>query len=214
MLLKEILLPALWDTIYMVVLATIFSTIIGFILAILLVVTEKTGLRPNKAIFNILDFTINVLRSFPFIILMIAIFPFTKFIVGKSIGTTAAIVPLTIGAAPFAARVIQSALKEVDPGVIEAAKSFGASNFQILYKVMIKEAMPSIIMGITLTIINLIGYSAMAGAIGGGGLGDVAIKYGYYRFRTDIMIYTVLILIVLVQLLQSLGYVIYKSLNK
>ena len=214
MLLKEILLPALWDTIYMVVLATIFSTIIGFILAILLVVTEKTGLRANKVIFNILDFTINVLRSFPFIILMIAIFPFTKLIVGKSIGTTAAIVPLTIGAAPFAARVIQSALKEVDPGVVEAAKSFGASNFQILYKVLIKEAMPSIVMGITLTIINLIGYSAMAGAIGGGGLGDVAIKYGYYRFRTDIMIYTVLILIVLVQLLQSLGYVIYKSLNK
>lgn len=212
MLLKEILLPALWDTIYMVALSTIFSTIIGFILAILLVVTEKTGLRPNKFIFTILDFSINVLRSFPFIILMIAIFPLTKLIVGKSIGTTAAIVPLTIGASPFAARVIQSALKEVDSGVVEAAKSFGASNFQILYKVMVKEAMPSIIMGITLTIINLIGYSAMAGAIGGGGLGDVAIKYGYYRFKTDIMIYTVLILIALVQLLQSLGYLIYKRL--
>jgi len=214
MLLKEILLPALWDTIYMVALSTIFSSIIGFILAILLVVTEKNGLKPNKFIFTMLDFSINVLRSFPFIILMIAIFPFTKLIVGKSIGTTAAIVPLTIGAAPFAARVIQSALKEVDLGVIEAAKSFGANTFQILFKVMIKEAMPSIIMGVTLTIINLIGYSAMAGAIGGGGLGDVAIKYGYYRFKTDIMIYTVLILIVLVQLLQSLGYQVYKHLCK
>ena len=214
MLLREILLPALWDTIYMVVLSTIFSTVIGLVLAILLVVTEKNGLRPNKFIFTILDFSINVLRSFPFIILMIAIFPFTKLIVGKSIGTTAAIVPLTIGASPFAARVIQSALKEVDAGVIEAAKSFGASKFQILYKVMIKEAMPSIIMGITLTIINLIGYSAMAGAMGGGGLGDVAIKYGYYRFKTDIMVYTVLILVVLVQLLQSLGYLIYKHLCK
>jgi len=214
MLLKEILIPALWDTIYMVALSTIFSSIIGFILAILLVVTEKNGLKPNKFIFTMLDFSINVLRSFPFIILMIAIFPFTKLIVGKSIGTTAAIVPLTIGAAPFAARVIQSALKEVDLGVIEAAKAFGANTYQILFKVMIKEAMPSIIMGITLTIINLIGYSAMAGAIGGGGLGDVAIKYGYYRFKTDIMIYTVLILIVLVQLLQSLGYLVYKHLCK
>ena len=214
MLLKEILIPALWDTIYMVALSTIFSSIIGFILAILLVVTEKNGLKPNKFIFTMLDFSINVLRSFPFIILMIAIFPFTKLIVGKSIGTTAAIVPLTIGAAPFAARVIQSALKEVDLGVIEAAKAFGANTYQILFKVMIKEAMPSIIMGITLTVINLIGYSAMAGAIGGGGLGDVAIKYGYYRFKTDIMIYTVLILIVLVQLLQSLGYLVYKHLCK
>jgi len=145
---------------------------------------------------------------------MIAIIPFTRFIVGKSIGTTAAIVPLTIGAAPFAARVIESALKEVDPGLIEAAKSFGATTTQILFKVMVKEAFPSIIRGIILTIINLIGYSAMAGAVGGGGLGDVAITYGYNRFKTDIMVYTVILLIILVQFIQSAGNVLYKNLNK
>lgn len=214
MLIKEVLLPALWDTVYMVGISTIFAVLIGFIPAILLVVTDEKGLKPNKYIYKVLDFTINILRSFPFIILMIAIFPFTRFIVGKSIGTTAAIVPLTIGAAPFAARVIESALKEVDPGIVEAAKSFGASNWQIIWKVMIKEALPSIILGITLTVISIIGYSAMAGTIGGGGLGDVAIRFGYQRFKTDIMIYTVLILIGLVQLLQSIGNIIYKKLSK
>lgn len=145
---------------------------------------------------------------------MIAIFPLTKLIVGKSIGRTAAIVPLTIGAAPFVARIIESALKEVDPGLIEAAKSFGATTSQILFKVMIKEAFPSIVRGIILTIINLIGYSTMAGAIGAGGLGDVAIKYGYNGFKTDIMVYTVIVLIILVQFIQSLGNVLYKNLNK
>lgn len=214
LLINEVLLPALGQTVYMVLVSTIMAVIIGFIPAIILVITGEKGLKPNKAIYKALDFVINILRSFPFIILMIAIFPFTKMLVGKTIGTTAAIVPLTIAAAPFAARVIESAMKEVDAGIIEAAKSFGASNWQIIYKVILKEAFPSIILGITLTVISVVGYSAMAGAIGGGGLGDVAIKYGYYRFKTDIMIYTVIILIVLVQIFQSLGDVIYKKLSK
>lgn len=213
-MIKEILIQGLKETVFMVSYSTLFAVIIGFALAIILILTDKNGLKPNKFIYSLLDLIINVLRSFPFIILMIAIIPFTRFVVGKSIGTTAAIVPLTIGAAPFAARVIESALKEVDPGLIEAAKSFGATTTQILFKVMVKEAFPSIIRGIILTIINLIGYSAMAGAVGGGGLGDVAITYGYNRFKTDIMVYTVILLIILVQFIQSAGNVLYKNLNK
>ncbi len=174
----------------------------------------KRGLRPNKVIYKSLDFIVNLLRSFPFIILMVAILPFTKIVAGKTIGTTAAIVPLTIAAIPFATRVLESAMKEVDEGVIEAAKSLGASDLQIIFKVIIKEAMPSMIVAITLTIISVVGCSAMAGAIGGGGLGDVAIKYGYYRFKTDIMIYTIIILIILVQVIQSLGNTFYRKFNK
>lgn len=211
---QEILLPGLWDTLYMVTVSTVFAVILGFLPAVILVVTDKKGLKPNKIINSTLDFIINLLRSFPFIILMIAIFPLTKLIAGTSIGKNAAIVPLTIGAAPFAARVIESALKEVDPGIIEAAKSFGASTTQIIFKVMIREALPSIVLGITLTVISVIGYSAMAGTIGGGGLGDIAVRYGYQRFKTDIMIYTVIILIVVVQLFQSVGNILYKKLNK
>lgn len=214
LLFNEVLFPALMETIYMVCVSTLFAIILGFIPAVLLIMTQDGGLKPNKNVHKVLDVVINLLRSFPFIILMIAIFPFTKLIVGKAIGTTAAIVPLTIAAAPFAARVLESSLKEVDPGVIEAAKSFGSSNLQIIFKVMLKEAMPSIILGITLTVISVVGYSAMAGAVGGGGLGAVAVNYGYYRFKTDVMIYTVIMLIILVQLFQSLGNVIYKKLIK
>lgn len=210
----NILLPALGDTIYMSFLATFFAVIIGFFLAIILILTSKGGLKENLKVYRTLDVIINTLRSFPFIILMIILFPLTKFLIGKSIGTTAAIIPLTIGAAPFIARLIESALKEVEVGVIEAAKSFGASDFQIIFKVMIIEALPAIISAITLTLITVIGFSAMAGAVGGGGLGDVAIKYGYYRFQTDTMIYTVLILIALVQICQSVGDYLYKITKK
>ena len=154
-----------------------------------------------------------MLRSFPFIILIVAIIPFTRAIVGTSIGETAAIVPLTIAAAPFVARIIEGALKEVDPGVIEAAKSFGASNTQIIFKVMIKEAVPSIISGLTLTVISIIGYSAMAGSVGAGGIGKLAISYGFQRFNTEVMIVTVVILIIIVQALQSLGNYLYKKLS-
>lgn len=208
---SEILMKALEETAIMVFLSTLFAIIIGFIPAIILILTSPDGLKPNIVIYKTLDFVVNTLRSFPFVILMVLIVPLTRLIVGTSIGTTAAIVPLTVASAPFVTRVIESALKEVDRGIIEAAKSFGASNSQIIFKVMLKEAMPSIMSGITLAIISIVGYSAMAGAIGGGGLGDAAIKYGYQRFQTDIMLYTVIILIVFVQFLQSLGNLIYKK---
>lgn len=210
----EILIEGFNKTIIMVFFSTLFSVILGFIPAIILIVTEPKGLKPNKTVFNTLDTIINILRGFPFIILMVAIMPLTKLIVGKSIGTTAAIVPLTIAAAPFVARIIESALKEVDPGVVEAAKSFGASNTQIIFKVMLKEAVPSIISGLTLTIISIIGYSAMAGTVGAGGLGDLAVRYGYQRYQTDVMIVTVIILVIIVQVLQSLGNYLYKKLSQ
>lgn len=210
----DILIPAFNKTIIMVFFSTLFALILGFIPAIILIVTAPNGLKPNKSVYRALDTIINILRGFPFLILMVAIVPLTKLIVGKSIGTTAAIVPLTIAAAPFVARVIESALKEVDPGVIEAAKSFGASNMQIIFKVMLKEAVPSIISGLTLTIISIIGYSAMAGTVGGGGLGDLAIRYGYQRYQTDVMIVTVVILVIIVQVLQSLGNYLYKKLSQ
>lgn len=209
----EILIEGFNKTITMVFFSTLFSVILGFIPAIALIVTAPKGLKPNKTVYQSLDTIINILRGFPFLILMVAIMPFTKLIVGKSIGTTAAIVPLTIAAAPFVARIIESALKEVDPGVIEAAKSFGASNTQIIFKVMLKEAVPSIISGLTLTVISIIGYSAMAGTVGAGGLGDLAIRYGYQRYQTDVMIATVIILIIIVQVLQSLGNHLYKKLS-
>ncbi|SHI47763.1 D-methionine transport system permease protein [Clostridium cavendishii DSM 21758] len=211
---NEILIRALKETAIMISLSTIFAVIIGFIPAVVLILTAKDGLKPNKLIYSVLDFVVNTLRSFPFIILMVLIMPLTKIIVGTSIGTPAAIIPLTIGSAPFVTRVIEGALREVDKGVIEAAKSFGASNSQIIFKVMLKEAMPAIMSGITLTIISIVGYSAMAGAIGAGGLGDAAIKYGYLRNKKDILFYTVIVLIILVQFLQGLGDLIYKKLSK
>lgn len=211
---NEIIVKALVETLQMVIVSTTFSVILGFIPAIILTLTAKDGLRPNKIVYNILDFIVNTLRSFPFVILMVIVIPLTRALVGKSIGTEAAMVPLTIAAAPFVARIIESSLREVDRGVIEAAKSFGASNTQIIFKVMLKEAVPSIVSGITLTIISIVGYSAMAGAIGGGGLGDVAIRYGYQRFQTDMMVVTCIILIIVVQALQILGNYFYNKLSK
>ena len=209
----DVMIQAVGQTVYMVFFSTLFASILGFILGIAVTVTSPKGLKPNKIIYNVLDLIINVLRSFPFIILIVFIIPLTRAIVGTPIGEAAAIVPLTIAAAPFVARIIESSLKEVDSGVIEAAKSFGASNTQIIFKVMLKEAVPSIISGLTLTIINIIGYSAMAGSVGAGGLGKVAISYGYQRYQTDVMIVTVIILIIMVQGLQSLGNYLYKKLS-
>ena len=209
----DVMIQAVGQTVYMVFFSTLFASILGFILGIVVTVTSPKGLKTNKIIYNVLDLIINVLRSFPFIILIVFIIPLTRAIVGTPIGEAAAIVPLTIAAAPFVARIIESSLKEVDSGVIEAAKSFGASNTQIIFKVMLKEAVPSIISGLTLTIINIIGYSAMAGSVGAGGLGKVAISYGYQRYQTDVMIVTVIILIIMVQVLQSLGNYLYKKLS-
>ncbi|MEW9078294.1 methionine ABC transporter permease [Terrisporobacter glycolicus] len=211
--LAEILGDALLQTLYMIIVPTIVATILGFIMAIILVVTKPKGLKPNKILYSILGFIVNMVRSFPFIILLIALIPFTRFIVGTSIGETAAIVPITIGAAPFIARVIENALNEVDEGLIEAAKSFGATNLQIIFKVMVKEAMPSIVSGITLSIISILGCTAMAGTVGAGGLGKVAIVYGHQRFDTSVMIYVVITLIIMVQLIQSVGDYAYKKLK-
>lgn len=204
---------ALIETFQMVIFSTIFSLIIGFAVAIVLTITAKGGFRENKFIYKTVDTIINILRSFPFIILIFFLIPLTVLIMGRFTGPTAFIVPLTIGAFPFVARVIDSALKEVDPGVIEAAKSFGASDTQIIFKVMLKEAVPSIISGITLTVITIVGYSAMAGVVGGGGLGDVAIRYGFHRYETDVMIITVIIIIIIVQIFQSLGNYFYNKLK-
>lgn len=193
------------ETVYMVMFSTLFATLLGFPIGIALVVTEKGGLIENEAIYRILDGIVNVCRSFPFIILMIVLFPFSRLIVGTTIGTTASIVPLSIGAAPFVGRVVESALKEVEKGLIEAAVSMGTNPKDIILKVMVPEALPSLILGETLTVINIIGYSAMAGAIGGGGLGDLAIRYGFHRFQTDVLIAAVIVIIVLVQVIQVIG---------
>lgn len=210
----NLLLPALGETIYMVFFSTLFSLIFGVPLAILLVITSKDNLWENNKINSALGVLINCLRSFPFIILMILIFPVSRFLVGTTIGSTAAIVPLSIAATPFVARVIEGALKEVDKGLIHASLSLGASNWEIITKVLIPESVPQLINGVTIIIISLIGYSAMAGAIGGGGLGDVAIRYGYLRFKTDIMIYSVIIIVVLVQGIQNCGNSIVEKIKK
>jgi len=210
----DLLLKSLGETCYMVLIAIVLATLIGLPLGVILTVTRKDHIMPNSFVNSVLGAIVNATRSTPFIILMVAIIPFTRMIVGSSIGTTAAIVPLTITAAPFIARVIESSLLEVDRGVIEAAQSMGASPFQIIGKVMLPESLHSIVLGITLALIALIGASAMAGALGGGGLGDLAIRYGYQRFQMDVMIATVIVLIVMVQGVQSIGNSLSRKLNK
>lgn len=210
----DLLIKSFFETCYMVVASTIMATVIGIPLGVILTVTRKDHILPNAAVNSILGAIVNATRSTPFIILMVAIIPLTRIIVGSSIGTTAAIVPLTISAAPFIARIIESSLLEINPGVIEAAQAMGASPLQIITKVLLPEALHSIVLGVTLAIISLIGYSAMAGALGGGGLGDLAIRYGYQRFQLDVMITTVIILIIMVQAMQSFGNWMSKKLNK
>jgi D-methionine transport system permease protein len=212
--LLQIIAQPLWETIYMVFFSTLFAVIIGLPVGVILVITDKGHIMENSKVNKVLGAIVNIMRSVPFIILIIAIFPLSRFIVGTTIGSTAAIVPLSIAASPFAARVIESSLKEVDWGIIEASVSMGATVWQIIFKVMLHEAMPSLILGITLTIINIIGYSAMAGAIGGGGLGDLAIRYGYQRFQTDVLVATIIILVILVELIQFAGNVLSKKFDK
>lgn len=208
------LLPsAVFQTLYMTLVPTFIATIIGFIMAVILVVTKKEGLRPNKTVNYTLGLIVNIVRSFPFMILIFAMIPITRAIVGTSIGETAAIVPITIGSAPFIARLIENALDEVDKGFIEAAKSFGATNTQIIFKVMFKEAIPSIVTAVTIAVITILGYSAMAGAVGAGGLGNVALMYGYQQFDNKVMIYTVIVLVVIVQVVQGIGDYVYKKLK-
>lgn len=203
------------QTLVMVFFSTLFSVILGLPLGVLICVTDpETGIMPKPVLNQVLNRTVDVLRSFPFLILMIVLFPLSRLIIGTTIGTSATIVPLSIAAAPFVARIIETALKEIDPGVIQAARSMGSTNMQIILKVMIPEALPSLVDGITLTIINVIGYSAMAGTIGGGGLGDLAIRYGYQRFRIDVLIAAVIVILILVGLIQMIGTKISQNLMK
>lgn len=210
----ELLIPSLLETLYMVFFSTIFSVLLGFVLGIILVITEKGHIWERPNLNKVLSSIINVMRSIPFIILIVAIFPLSRLIVGTTIGSTAAIVPLSVAAAPFVARIIESSLKEVSWGIIEASLSVGATIPQIIFKVMIPEALPSLILGLTLTVINILGYSAMAGAIGGGGLGDLAIRYGYQRFQTDVLIATIIVLILMVELIQLAGNILAAKFDK
>ena len=208
------LLEGIRDTLYMTLASTLFGYIIGLPMGIVLTVTDKDGIRPNAAVYKVLDVISNLLRSIPFIILLIVLIPFTRFVVGRSYGSTATIVPLTIAAAPYIARMVESSLKEVDAGVIEAARSMGASDFQIVTRVMLVEARTSLIVGATISLGTILGYSAMAGTVGGGGLGDIAIRYGYTRWQTDIMIVTVVLLVILFQIFQTIGMKIANRLDR
>jgi len=208
------LVKSLGDTLYMVFLSAAIATVVGTPLGVVLVTTDQGGILENRALNRILGTVVNATRSIPFIILMVAIIPLTRLIVGSSIGTNAAIVPMTIAATPFIGRLVETALKEVEYGVVEAALAMGATPFQIITRVLLPEAMPTIVSSLTVMIINLIGCSAMAGAIGGGGLGDLAIRYGYQRFQGDVMLATVIVLIVLVQSVQMTGDWLAKKLNK
>jgi len=204
---KTIMLLAegLRETVYMTLVSTFLGYLIGLPVGILLTVTDKDGIRPNAFIYRIMDVIINIMRSIPFLILLILLIPFTRFLVGKSYGTTATIVPLVVSAAPYIARMVESSLKEVDAGVIEAARSMGASNWTIVFRVLLVEAKTSLIVGATITLGTILGYSAMAGTVAGGGLGDIAIQYGYYRWKTDIMLITVALLVILFQIFQMIG---------
>jgi len=203
---------ATYETVFMTFASAVLASLLGFPLGTYLFVTSPAGLTPRKITYNVASRIVNLLRSLPFIILMILLIPFTRLLIKTSIGPTAVIIPLSIAAAPFVARVVESALEEVDKGVLTAARAMGSTNLQIIFKVLIPEAMPALISGLALTIINLIGYSAMAGALGGGGLGDLAIRYGYYRFRIDVTIAAVIIILILVEIVQMTGTIISRRL--
>lgn len=192
-----------WDTLLMTIVSTFFAYVIGIPLGVLCVLTSPKGLMPHRIFNMVLGWIINIGRSIPFIILLVALIPFTRFIVGTSLGVPGAIVPLVISAAPFIARMVEQSIEEVDGGLVEAAQSFGANTWQIVYKVFLREALPSLVRGFAIVFITILGYSAMAGCVGAGGLGDIAIRYGYQRYQDDVMIATVIILIVIVQIVQS-----------
>ena len=210
----DMILKGIQETLYMTLLSTLMGYVIGLPMGVLLAVSDKEGLKPNRVLYRILDIIANIVRSIPFLILLILLIPFTRMIVGKSYGSTATVVPLVIAAGPFIARMVESSLKEVDEGVIEAARSMGASNLRIIVKVLLVEARTSLINGATIAVGTILGYSAMAGTIGGGGLGDIAIRYGYHRYQADIMIVTVVLLVILVQIFQMVGTTLANRLDK
>ena len=207
----DMIINGVWATLYMTVASTVLGYVFGLPMGVLLAITDKEGLTPNAVVYKILDVIANIVRSIPFLILLILLIPFTRLLVGQSYGSTATIVPLVIAAIPFIGRMVESSIKEVDPGVIEAARSMGASNMQIVMKVLLVEARTSLLTG---AIGTILGYSAMAGCVGGGGLGDIAIRYGYYRYQTSIMIVTVVLLVILVQIFQSIGMFLAAKLDK
>lgn len=208
------LLEGTRDTLYMTLMSTLFGYVLGLPMGIVLAISDRDGICENTMIYKILDFIVNIIRSIPFLILLILVIPITKLIVGKSYGSSATIVPLVIAAAPFIARMVESSLKEVDKGVIEAAQSMGAGNGTIIWKVLLSEARTSLLVGVTIALGTILGYSAMAGVVGGGGLGDIAIRYGYYRYETGIMLVTIVILVALVQILQGIGMALSKRFDK
>lgn len=210
----DMILKGIQETLYMTLLSTLMGYVIGLPMGVLLAVSDKEGLKPNRVLYRILDVIANIVRSIPFLILLILLIPFTRMIVGKSYGSTATVVPLVIAAGPFIARMVESSLKEVDEGVIEAARSMGASNLRIIMKVLLVEARTSLINGATIAVGTILGYSAMAGTIGGGGLGDIAIRYGYHRYQADIMVVTVVLLVILVQIFQMIGTTLANRLDK
>ena len=207
------LLLALGETLVMVFFSTLLSFAIGFLLACAMIITGPHGLRPRRRVYGVLDFCVDLLRSTPFIILIIFIMPLTRLIVGTTIGTAATILPLTVAAAPFAARIIEGNFLEVDRGVVEAARSFGAGSLQIIFRVMLPEALPAIILNVAVLAVALVGYSAMAGTVGGGGLGDLAFRVGYTRFQSDVTIWCVLVLVILVRAIQMVGNLLYNRLR-
>ena len=211
---REMILNGILETLYMTVVSTLFGYVFGLPMGVLLCISDKDGLKPHPVLYKILDFIANIVRSVPFLILLILLIPFTRFLLGKSYGSTATIVPLTVAAFPFIARMVESSLKEVDNGVVEAARAMGAGTMRIILRVLLVEARTSLITGATIAIGTILGYSAMAGAVGGGGLGDIAVRYGYYRYQTDIMIVTVVLLIVIVQIFQSVGMLIASRLDR
>lgn len=210
----DMIIAGIGETLYMTLVSTFFGYVFGLPLGVALCVTDKDGIRPNAVVYKVLDFISNIVRSVPFLILLIVLIPFTRAIVGKSYGSTATIVPLVVAATPFIGRMVESSLREVDGGVIEAAQSMGAGNFTIIFRVLLVEARTSILVGATIAIGTILGYSAMAGTVGGGGLGDIAIRYGYHRYQADIMIVTVILLIVLVQIFQTIGMFISNKLDR
>ena len=210
----DMIITGIGQTLYMTILSTVVGYVFGLPLGVMLAVFDKDGLRPNKAVYKVLDVISNIIRSIPFLILLILIIPLTRLIVGQSYGSSATVVPLVVAAIPFIGRMVESSIKEVDAGVVEAARSMGASDLRIIVKVLLLESRTSLITGATIAIGTILGYSAMAGSVGGGGLGDIAIRYGYYRYESQIMIVTVILLVVLVQVFQSIGMIIASKLDK
>lgn len=210
----SMLMEGAGETLYMTFVSALFAYVLGLPLGVALIVTDKNGLKPMKALNTVLGWIVNIGRSIPFVILMLAIAPFTRLIVGKAFGTTATIVPLVVAAAPFVARMVEQSLNEIDHGVVEAARTMGASTFQIVWKVLLPESVPSLIRGVAVTVITLVGYSAMAGALGGGGLGDIAVRYGMHRYQYDVMMLTLVLIIIIVQVIQVFFDVVAKRIDK